>query len=126
MPYQVTKNFFLEDFLEEGCDVQIHRDIPIICQRIRDELDAPLYVTSGVRSPERNKAVGGSPASSHLKGLAVDISTNPRGEFPISSRNRFIILNQLFYHGVTRIGIGETFIHFDIDKDKAQNVIWTY
>jgi len=28
--------------------------------------------------------------------------------------------------GFTRIGIGNTFIHVDIDKDKSQNVIWTY
>ena len=28
--------------------------------------------------------------------------------------------------GINRIGIGETFIHCDVDSVKDQNVIWTY
>ena len=35
--------------------------------------DNPIIITSGYRSPEVNKAVGGSPTSNHLTGCAVDI-----------------------------------------------------
>ena len=35
--------------------------------------DKPLIITSGYRSPEVNRAVGGSPTSNHLTGCAVDI-----------------------------------------------------
>ena len=28
--------------------------------------------------------------------------------------------------GFTRIGVGNTFIHVDIDENKSSNVIWTY
>ena len=35
--------------------------------------DEPIIITSGYRSPEVNKAVGGSPTSNHLTGCAVDI-----------------------------------------------------
>ena len=35
--------------------------------------DKPLIITSGYRSPEVNRAVGGAPTSNHLTGCAVDI-----------------------------------------------------
>ena len=35
--------------------------------------DDPIVINSGFRSAEVNRAVGGSPASNHLKGCAVDI-----------------------------------------------------
>lgn len=38
-----------------------------------DNVDEPIIITSGYRSPEVNKAVGGSPNSNHLTGCAVDI-----------------------------------------------------
>ncbi len=37
------------------------------------ERDEPIIITSGYRSPEVNKRVGGSPTSKHLTGCAVDI-----------------------------------------------------
>ena len=41
----------------------------------RDDKDGeePIIITSGYRSPEVNRAVGGSPTSNHLTGCAVDI-----------------------------------------------------
>ena len=35
--------------------------------------DNPIIITSGYRSAEVNKAVGGAPTSNHLTGCAVDI-----------------------------------------------------
>ena len=37
------------------------------------EEDTPIMISSGYRSPELNKKVGGSPTSNHLTGCAVDI-----------------------------------------------------
>ena len=37
------------------------------------DTEEPIIITSGYRSPELNKKVGGSPTSNHLTGCAVDI-----------------------------------------------------
>lgn len=45
-------------------------------QSLRKSLGVPLIVTSGYRSPEHNKRVGGAQNSMHLRGQAFDISMN--------------------------------------------------
>ena len=85
----------------------------------REYAGVPFIINSAYRSPEHNAKVGGKPDSSHIKGLAVDISAK-------DSRTRFLILDALFAVGFTRIGIADSFIHVDSDIDKSQNVIWTY
>ena len=42
---------------------------------VRNELGAPIIITSGYRCPELNKE-GGVPRSLHIQGRAVDIKTN--------------------------------------------------
>jgi hypothetical protein len=79
----------------------------------------PFKLNSGYRTEEQNKKVGGVEESAHTKGEAVDISCT------LSDR-RWKIVNALLSVGFKRIGVGDTFIHCDIDKEKAQNVIWTY
>ena len=85
----------------------------------RERAGIPFVINSGYRTPEHNAKIGGKPNSSHLKGLAVDISVT-------NSRQRFIILNALLDVGFTRIGIADTFIHVDLDNEKSKEVIWTY
>lgn len=85
----------------------------------RERAGIPFVINSAYRSPEHNAKIGGKPNSSHLKGLAVDISVT-------NSRQRFIVLNALLNVGFTRIGIADTFIHVDLDNGKSKDVIWTY
>jgi len=80
--------------------------------------DVPFKITSGYRSKETNKRVGGVSTSSHLKGLAADISCK-------DSSTRQKIISGLIKAGFTRIGIADTFIHCDTDKDK-NDAIWLY
>jgi len=78
-----------------------------------------MRITSGFRTESHNKKVGGVKSSSHLKGLAADIACS-------ESRYRFEMIKALLEVGFKRIGVSGTFIHVDIDKNKSQNVIWTY
>lgn len=44
-----------------------------VLQPIRDELKAPLTITSGYRCSKLNKEIGGSKTSQHVKGEAADV-----------------------------------------------------
>ena len=79
----------------------------------------PMVVNSGFRTVEHNAEVGGVENSSHLRGLAADISCR-------NSRDRHDMLIAFLRVGFTRIGISDTFIHVDTDETKSQHVIWTY
>jgi len=58
-------------------------------QALRDRLGVPILVTSGYRSPEHNKKVGGAKESLHMQGCAFDIrmdNHNPT-EFEAAARS---------------------------------------
>ena len=84
----------------------------------REFAGIPFIINSAYRSPSHPESIK-NPTSSHIKGLAVDISVK-------DSITRFKVLNALIAVGFNRIGIAGTFIHVDSDLDKSQNVIWTY
>lgn len=84
----------------------------------------PFQINSGYRTEAHNKTLQSfgymvSPFSSHMKGFAADIHVS-------NNFNRFKILCGLQHAGFTRIGIGKYFIHVDCDKNKTQDIIWTY
>lgn len=79
----------------------------------------PILLTSGYRGPRYNEKVGGSKSSSHVKGLAMDISCS-------DTQHRFFYLRAALAAGFTRIGIGKNFIHLDIDNSKPDKLIWLY
>tara|TARA_R110002111_G_scaffold219870_2_gene282024 strand:- start:564 stop:887 length:324 start_codon:yes stop_codon:yes gene_type:complete len=84
----------------------------------REYAGIPFVINSAYRSPTHPLSIK-NPTSSHIKGLAVDISVK-------DSNTRFKVLDALIAVGFTRIGIANSFIHVDMDLDKSQNVIWTY
>lgn len=45
-----------------------------VLEPIRSLLGAPIHVTSGYRSPEVNRAIGGSSVSQHVQGEAADFT----------------------------------------------------
>jgi len=55
-----------------------------VFQPIREHFGNPIFVSSGYRSPELNKAIGGSKTSQHCKGEAIDID-NDALEYPTNS-----------------------------------------
>jgi len=74
-------------------------------------------ITSGFRTPEHNLEVGGSPTSSHLKGLACDVACS-------NSRMMCLIVIYGFLAGFRRFGLAKDHVHLDVDPDKPQFCIW--
>ena len=116
------KYFNYEEF--DSPDVQgsgqlMSNEIISMLDVVRKKYGKAIDINSGFRTPKHNAEVGGKVTSSHLKGLAVDISCT-------NSTDRFKLEGILREVGFTRIGMGSTFIHVDIDKEKTQKVLWTY
>lgn len=90
-----------------------------LLDRIREDAGIPFRINSGYRTNAHNREVGGKDNSAHVKGFAVDI-------FAMTSRDKFIIVDAALKNGITRIGIGKTFVHLDTDPSLPKSVIWTY
>jgi uncharacterized protein YcbK (DUF882 family) len=104
---------------ELGSGKHMDHDLLAMIDRARALYGKPIVVTSGFRTESHNEKVGGLSSSSHLKGLAIDVAC-------VRSKDRFEMLTALLEVGFNRIGVADTFIHIDVDKNKSQNVIWTY
>ncbi len=89
METKITKNFTLEELCHSNTavakglknipDEKQTRNLKALAinllQPVRDIYGKPMYINSGFRSPEVNKAVGGNPDSQHMKGEAADVAS---------------------------------------------------
>jgi putative chitinase len=64
-------------------------------EAVRTLLNAPIRVTSGYRSPEVNRAVGGSKTSAHCLGYAIDFTCAGFGT-PFNICNAIVASNIVF------------------------------
>jgi len=82
----------------------------------RELANTAFVITSGYRTEEKNKEVGGEIDSAHLTGKAGDIAC-------VNSERRFRIVYGLLGAGFNRIKLYKTHIHVDISKSKVQDVL---
>jgi len=85
---------------------------------IRAEIGRPITITSGYRSPEHNKTIGGAKFSEHITGRAADIKAKG-----ITTTELKKTIERLISEGkISEGGIGfyPTWIHYDIRGTKAR------
>jgi uncharacterized protein YcbK (DUF882 family) len=104
-----------------GCGMNIS---PQLLEKLNDAREAagvPFVITSGARCVAHNRSIGGTPNSSHTRGLGVEIACS-------SSQARYAILKGLFSAGFARIGYNQAknFFHCDIDESLPQDVFFEY
>lgn len=86
---QLSQHFTLEEFTKSQTGERLGIDnlpgaavldsIMVLCARVLEpvrEHFGPVYINSGYRGPELNKAVGGASASQHCLGQAADIEVS--------------------------------------------------
>lgn len=83
-------------------------------QKLRDDINRPLHISSGHRCSRWNARVGGAPKSRHLK-IAVDIL--------LAGHNRFVLRDAAIGLGFNGIGMARSFLHLD---RRGQSANWYY
>lgn len=102
-----------------GSGEYMKREFVEVLDAIRHECAFPFRITSGWRSIEHNARIQGVTNSPHLRGYAADVSAQ-------TSRHRFAIVNAAIRHGISRIGVGSSFVHLDNDPSKVNRLLWLY
>ena len=117
----MSLRFFTDEEFACSCcgESKVQTKVKYALDFARGVAGIPFTITSGYRCVDHNIQVGGSATSSHLNGTAVDIACN-------DSSSRYKIITALLDAGFHRIGVADTFIHADMDRDKPERVMWTY
>ena len=119
----VLKYFSIDEFdcpSEKGSGSKMDSDFLEKLDLARDLAGVSFKINSGFRTQAHNDSLPNSkPDSAHIEGKAADIHCT-------NSRERFIITKAILDAGISRVGIGKTFIHCDTSESKAPEVIWLY
>lgn len=107
---RVAPNFLLREFeCRDGShQVVLHRELLERLQALRDTLGRPVIINSGYRNPTHNAAVGGSPDSYHLRGMAADIRVPGLSPAELAAAAR-----QAGFRGVITYA---NFVHVDVRR----------
>lgn len=121
---KITNNFSLQEF-NSKCGREIPDNVlPNIIQLaknlqvLRDSLGKTISITSGYRSPQHNKKIGGAKDSQHIKGMAADIKVSG-----MTPKEVALVIEGLIEQGKIKqggIGIYPSWVHYDIRGTKAR------
>ena len=117
---QLTEHFTKEEFdCMCGCgngDIVIDEKLVYELECVRVHYGKSMVITSGIRCLSHNRKIGSRDTSSHVKGLAADISCGDMG-------TRLDLVKRLLRDGeFTRLGVNKDFIHVDVDYDKPKGI----
>jgi uncharacterized protein YcbK (DUF882 family) len=120
---KLSKNFDWKEFTKSDTASRLHINNEIVDCDVRDNIRAlvdnilqplrtawggPLFINSGFRCPELNKAVGGVPTSQHTKGQAADVGcSDPFALAKLAKRMNLPFDQMIIY---------PSFVHFSFCK----------
>lgn len=113
---KLSRDFSLSEFAcrDEKRSVYVDAELVQRLQLLRDYFKRPVVITSGYRSREYNRSVGGADGSQHLEGRAADIKVIGVGMEDIA-----VAAVKAGFRG---IGIYGSFVHVDVRKNLINKV----
>ena len=124
MDDRISKSFKYSEFTKSDTAKRLHLNNAItdwevrdnikalvenVLQPLRDAWGGPIFINSGYRSPEVNKAVGGVETSQHTKGMAADCGcTDPYALAKLAKKMRLDYDQCIVY---------PSFVHFSYRRD---------
>ena len=110
MDEQVSAHFRAKEFAcKDGCKfVLISKILVQVLEGLRQKIGEELYINSGFRTPDHNKAVGGALLSYHQYGMAADIRAKTK-----SPKELYNLLNEMM-NGWGGLELHQTFVHVDV------------
>jgi len=113
---RLSKNFTSNEFQShDGTGGFVDEDLLIKLQILRTQVGKPITVTSGYRSIEHNKIVGGEQDSQHCEGTAADIVIDGLKPLKVA-----LLAGRI---GFTGIGLYKTITHVDVREVDDPNDI---
>lgn len=101
-----------------------------VFQPIRDHFGCPIHVSSGYRSLQLNSYIGGSRASQHMRGEAIDIDMDYKGRVSNADVFYFIKDNLEFDQLIWEFGTDESpaWVHVSYSRLKKNrgNILVAY
>lgn len=109
MNERLSEHFYVREFAcKDGCKyVLISKILVRILEKLRQKIGEEIYINSGFRTPEHNKAVGGAILSYHQYGMAADIRAKTK-----TPKELYQILDDML-KGWGGLELHDTFVHVD-------------
>lgn len=120
----ISRNFSFAEFTKSDTATRLHiineittwevRDnikalVDNVLQPLRDAWGGPLFINSGYRCLELNKAVGGVPTSQHVIGCAADVGCSDAIALARLAKRMKLDYDQCIVY--------DSFVHFSYRKD---------
>lgn len=107
---KIGQHFKVREFAcQDGSQVVfIDNYLVTILDILRNQIEKPIHINSGYRTPTRNKAVGGAKYSYHMRGMAADIRVNGMSAKEVANKLDAIVPNEC------GIIVYKNWVHFDV------------
>jgi uncharacterized protein YcbK (DUF882 family) len=121
---QLSPNFQLSEFASKcgrPTPLEVVERLRVLAQNLqvlRDEVKRPIRISSGYRSPQHNRKVGGATKSRHLIGDAADIRIEGMTPTEVAATiERLISEGRMMQGGLKAYA---TFCHYDCRNVRAR------